>query len=113
MALIDMMVEKVIKTPLESRDKPDVLRELVQILKDADEIDDFELAVAWDDGSNEPSQLRDVTYHESRGTYLVRERDLGQPPHSVVEFATVEEAVEAANEGVAGYIRRREARDDG
>ena len=45
MALIDMMVEKVIKTPLESRDKPDVLRELVQILKDADEIDDFETAL--------------------------------------------------------------------
>jgi fructose-specific phosphotransferase system IIA component len=45
MALIDMMVEKVIKTPLESQDKPDVLRELVQILKDAGEIDDFETAL--------------------------------------------------------------------
>jgi fructose-specific phosphotransferase system IIA component len=42
MALIDMIVEKVIKTPLESKDKPDVLRELVQILKDAGEIDDFD-----------------------------------------------------------------------
>ena len=45
MALIDMMVEKVIKTPLVSKDKPDVLRELVQILKDAGEIDDFETAL--------------------------------------------------------------------
>lgn len=42
MALIDMIVEKVIKTPLVSKDKPDVLRELVQILKDAGEIDDFD-----------------------------------------------------------------------
>ena len=40
MALIDMIVEKVIKVPLESKDKPDVLRELVQILKDAGEIND-------------------------------------------------------------------------
>jgi len=42
MALVDMVVEKIIKTPLESKDKPDVLRELVQILKDAGEIDDFD-----------------------------------------------------------------------
>ena len=42
MALIDMVVEKIVKIPLVSKDKPDVLRELVQILKDAGEIDDFE-----------------------------------------------------------------------
>jgi len=42
MALIDMVEEKIVKTPLESKDKPEVLRELVRILKDADEIDDFD-----------------------------------------------------------------------
>ena len=42
MSLIDLVVEKVVKTPLESKDKPEVLRELVQILKDAGEIDDFD-----------------------------------------------------------------------
>ena len=42
MALIDMVVENIVKIPLESKDKPDVLRELVRILKDADEIDDFD-----------------------------------------------------------------------
>ncbi len=42
MALIDLVVEKVVRIPLESKDKPDVLRELVQILKDAGEIDDFD-----------------------------------------------------------------------
>ncbi len=42
MNLIDLVTDKIIKTPLESKDKPDVLRELVQILKDAGEIDDFD-----------------------------------------------------------------------
>lgn len=42
MNLIDLVEDKIIKTPLESKDKPDVLRELVQILKDAGEIDDFD-----------------------------------------------------------------------
>ena len=42
MALIDLVVEKIVKVPLESQDKPDILRELVQILKDAGEIDDFD-----------------------------------------------------------------------
>ena len=42
MALIELVAENIVKTPLESTDKPDVLRELVQILKDAGEIDDFD-----------------------------------------------------------------------
>jgi len=41
MALVELVSEKIVKIPLESKDKPDVLRELVQILKDAGEIDDF------------------------------------------------------------------------
>jgi mannitol/fructose-specific phosphotransferase system IIA component (Ntr-type) len=45
MALIDMVTEEIVKTPLESKDKPDVLRELVQILKDAGEIDDFDVVL--------------------------------------------------------------------
>ncbi len=42
MALIDLVEEKIVKIPLVSQDKPDILRELVQILKDAGEIDDFD-----------------------------------------------------------------------
>lgn len=42
MALIDLIAPEVVKTPLVSKDKTDVLRELVQILKDADRIDDFD-----------------------------------------------------------------------
>ena len=45
MALIDLVVEKIVKIPLESSDKPDVIRELVKVLKDAGEIDDFETAL--------------------------------------------------------------------
>jgi PTS system nitrogen regulatory IIA component len=45
MALIDLVVDKIVKTPLESKDKTDVIRELIQILKDAQEIDDFESAL--------------------------------------------------------------------
>jgi len=42
MALVELVSERIVKIPLESKDKPDVLRELVQILKDAGEIDDFD-----------------------------------------------------------------------
>ena len=42
MALIDLVVPEVIKVPLESRDKPDVLRELVGVLKEAGRIQDFD-----------------------------------------------------------------------
>lgn len=42
MALIDLVVEQIVKIPLESKDKPDVLRELVQVLKDAGEIDEMD-----------------------------------------------------------------------
>ncbi len=45
MALIDLVRTKVIKTPLESKDKPEVLRELVQILKDAGEIHDYDMVL--------------------------------------------------------------------
>lgn len=41
MALLDLVSEKIVKIPMESKDKPDVLRELIQILADVGEIDDF------------------------------------------------------------------------
>lgn len=42
MAVIELVSEEIVKTPLVSTDKPDVLRELVQILRDAGRIDDFD-----------------------------------------------------------------------
>ena len=46
MALIDLLVPQVVKTPLTSTDKPDVLRELVQILADAGQIDNMDAVLA-------------------------------------------------------------------
>jgi mannitol/fructose-specific phosphotransferase system IIA component (Ntr-type) len=42
MALIDLVVPEVIKLPLESTDKPGVLRELVSVLHQAGRIQDFD-----------------------------------------------------------------------
>jgi PTS system fructose-specific IIC component/PTS system nitrogen regulatory IIA component len=42
MAVVELMAEEIVKTPLTSQDKPDVLRELVQILMDAGHIDNFD-----------------------------------------------------------------------
>jgi fructose-specific phosphotransferase system IIA component len=42
MALVDLITPEVVKVPLTTDNKPDVLRELVQILKDAGKIDDVE-----------------------------------------------------------------------
>jgi len=46
MAFIDLIEENIVKTPLVSNDKPDVLRELIQILVDAGHIDDFDSVLA-------------------------------------------------------------------
>ena len=42
MTVIDLLTADIVKIPLVSRDKPDTLRELVQILKDAQQIEDFD-----------------------------------------------------------------------
>ncbi|MFP4374627.1 MAG: PTS sugar transporter subunit IIA [Spirochaetaceae bacterium] len=44
MALIDKIREDVVKVPLEGRNKPDILRELVQLLADAGDLTDTESA---------------------------------------------------------------------
>ncbi len=44
MALIDQIREDVVKVPLEGRNKPDILRELVQLLADAGDLTDAESA---------------------------------------------------------------------
>ena len=42
MTLISLVAEDIVKVPLTSDNKPDVLREMVQILKDAGQIEDFD-----------------------------------------------------------------------
>ena len=46
MALVDLISPEIVKVPLESTGKPAVLRELVQVLKDAGRIADVERALA-------------------------------------------------------------------
>jgi fructose-specific phosphotransferase system IIA component len=46
MALMDILSEEIVKIPLTSTNKPDVLRELVQVLKDAGKIDSFDKVLA-------------------------------------------------------------------
>ena len=45
MTLIDLVIPEIVKIPLESKDKPDVLRELVQVLKDAGQIEDSNIVL--------------------------------------------------------------------
>lgn len=42
MALVDLISSEVVKVPLTADNKPAVLRELIQILKDSGKIDDFD-----------------------------------------------------------------------
>ena len=45
MALVDLITNDVVKVPLISKDKSSVLRELLQILKDAGKVNDFNSAL--------------------------------------------------------------------
>ena len=87
MALIDMIVEKVIKTPLVSKDKPDVLRELVQVLKDAGEIDDFDTA------------LKTVQEREEKGSTGL-EKGIAVPHAKTDAVSSLKLAIGIAPEGI-------------
>ena len=87
MALIDMIVEKVIKTPLESKDKPDVLRELVQILKDAGEIEDFDMV------------LKDVQNREDKMSTGL-EKGIAVPHAKTEAVSSLKLAIGIAPEGI-------------
>ncbi len=78
-----------------------------------DEVENFELVIEWDGEPAKPRLVRDVIRHAARATFLMRERINDSEPHSVIEFPTIEAAVEAANDGHAGYIRRRTPTEGG
>ncbi len=87
MALIDMMAEKIVKIPLESKDKPDVLRELVQILKDADEIDDFDTV------------LKAIQEREDKGSTGL-EKSIAVPHAKTPAVSSLKLAIGIAPEGI-------------
>ena len=87
MGLIDLVEEKIIKVPLESKNKPDVLREMVQILKDAGEIDDFDTV------------LTDVQDRErKRSTGL--EEGIAVPHCKTAAVSTLKLAIGISSEGI-------------
>ena len=87
MAFIDMMAEKVVQIPLESKDKPDVLCELVQILKDADEIDDFDIV------------LKAVREREDKGSTGL-EKSIAVPHAKTPAVSSLKLAIGIAPEGI-------------
>ena len=87
MALIDMVAEEIVKIPLESQDKPDVLRELVQILKDAGEIDDFDTV------------LNAVQEREDKGSTGL-EKSIAVPHAKTVAVSSLKLAIGVAPEGI-------------
>ena len=87
MALIDMVVEKIVKIPLESKDKPDVLRELVQILKDAGEIDDFDTVL---------NAVQEREYKQSTGL----EKNIAVPHAKTTAVSSLKLAIGIAPQGI-------------
>ncbi len=87
MALIDMVTEEIVKIPLESKDKPDVLRELVQILKDAGEIDDFDTV------------LKAVQEREDKGSTGL-EKSIAVPHARASTVSSLKLAIGIAPEGI-------------
>ena len=87
MALIDMVTEEIVKIPLESKDKPDVLRELVQILKDAGEIDDFDTV------------LNAVQEREDKGSTGL-EKSIAVPHAKTVAVSSLKLAIGIAPDGI-------------
>lgn len=87
MALIDMIKEQIVKIPLVSKDKADVLRELVQILKDADEIDDFDTI------------LRAIQEREDKQSTGL-EKGIAVPHAKTTAVSTLKLAIGIAPEGI-------------
>ena len=87
MALIDLVAEDIVKVPLISTNKPDVLRELVQILEDAGQIEDFEAV------------LNALKQRESQGSTGL-EDGIAVPHCKTVAVSTLKLAIGIAPEGI-------------
>jgi PTS system fructose-specific IIC component/PTS system nitrogen regulatory IIA component len=87
MALIDLIVPEVVKVPLESKDKPDVLRELVQVLKNAGSIDDYEAVLA---------AVQEREFKQSTGL----EQGIAVPHCKTEAVSTLQVALGIAPEGI-------------
>ncbi len=87
MALIDLVVPEIIKLPLESRDKPDVLRELVGVLKDAGKIQDFDAVL---------KAVQEREYKQSTGL----EEGIAVPHGKTTAVSSLQLAIGIAPQGI-------------
>ncbi len=87
MALIDLVVPEVIKVPLESTDKPGVLRELVGVLQKAGRIQDFEAVLR---------AVQEREYKQSTGL----EEGIAVPHGKTAAVSSLQLAIGIAPQGV-------------
>jgi len=87
MSFIDLVVPEVIKLPLESRDKPDVLRELVGVLRDAGKIRDFDAV------------LKAIQERESKGSTGLEE-GIAVPHGKTPAVSSLQLAIGIAPQGI-------------
>lgn len=87
MALIDLVTQKIVKIPLVSQSKPEVLRELVQILRDAGEIHDTEavLRTVQERESKQSTGLQDgfAVPHSKTDAVTKLKLAIGIAPHGI------------------------------
>jgi len=87
MSFIDLVVPEVIKLPLESRDKPEVLRELVEVLRDAGKIRDFDAV------------LKAIQERESKGSTGLEE-GIAVPHGKTPAVSSLQLAIGIAPQGI-------------
>ncbi|HSW01418.1 MAG TPA: PTS sugar transporter subunit IIA [Sedimentisphaerales bacterium] len=87
MALIDLVVPEVIKLPLESTDKPGVLRELVSVLHQAGRIQDFDTVL---------KAVQEREYKQSTGL----EEGIAVPHGKTAAVSSLQLAIGIAPQGI-------------
>jgi len=87
MALIDLVVPEVIKLPLESTDKPGVLRELVSVLHQAGRIQDFDAVL---------KAVQEREYKQSTGL----EEGIAVPHGKTAAVSSLQLAIGIAPQGI-------------
>jgi len=87
MSLIDLVVPEIIQLPLESKDKPGVLRELVKVLEDAGRIQDYDAVL---------KAVQDREFKQSTGL----EEGIAVPHGKTAAVSSLQLAIGIAPQGV-------------
>lgn len=95
----------------EARERASRLERLTQYIDEAVQVDpdiwaEQEYVVASEGNPPRATRVRDIQLHPVRNTFLVSEWEVGQPPHMVVEFKTILEAIAKIGD-VPGQARGR------